>query len=1157
MVRICFITILTALAGIQFTFAQTTSESYTDQSVLSTGEVYKIGVTRTGMYALDYDFLSGLGINLENIDPRNISLYGNGGGMLPQSNMAYRHDDLQENAILVEGEMDGRFNNNDRVVFYAQGPSTWEYNSNSGNYYHRLHLYADTNYYYLKIGEQAGLRTSELPSEPADYTHESLRRLTFHEEEKENPLTSGRFWLGEKFSDFSLTRRFSFYVPDAKQGGQIRVTARVAARSDVSTAFTMRVGSQVSNPAFISKTNITAKESIYYYPKNIILNVSAAQVQNDSVAVTLVFDQRGSSRSEGWLDWIEVDYDVQPNAQGVGTYLFHAPKSGATGQVAEVRVANAGNGYRLWDITDPVLPKKIAITTSGNDLLANVRTDSSKVLAVFRDRYARPASGRRITNQNLHANNMYDYLLIANPLFKDAAEQLKEFHESHYGRQVLIAYPEQIYNEFSSGKQDVSAIRDFIRMFYVRSGGERPGFVCLLGDGTYDYKSITYTGPSLNFVPTYQSRVSNDPIDSYVSDDFYAMVADDEGDFAEGSNLYGDDRYRYNELKLAIGRLPVETVEEANAMVQKVKDYANNPDGFGAWRNRVVLVADHKDDEGFIHLSQADSYTPFINRSAPCMNVEKVYMDNYPVERNARGILFPEGREALLRQMDEGSLIINYTGHGGEYAWSNSSIFINPDIDLMENGLRMPAVVTATCEYGRYDDHGRRSGAELYTIRPGGGAIALFTTVRLVYSSPNRTLNNNFYGQVFAYDSAKNRMPTIGEIMMRTKNLTFPLNETTDINSRNFSLLGDPGLILAYPEMRAEVTHINERPIDASIIDSLASLQEVEVSGIITNAEGDFQPGYEGEMNVTVLDKPSKFTTKQRPFTFYWQKNRIFNGTSTVKDGEFSFRFVVPIDISYEDGDAKFSLYFHGQEIDGTGCYDNLYLGGTSDHAVQDDQGPQIQLFINDTAWVDGGRTNPDPYIYAKLFDESGINTVGSGIGHEIAAVMNESNSEVIILNNFYEAATDDYKNGEVRYQLRDLPAGEHKLLVRVWDVANNFSEATTSFIVVDDARLALTEVLNYPNPVEDQTRFLIGHNRPGKEFQVQVRITSGTDGRVVNVLRNQFSTGGNYFRDMMWDGRDQTGRDLNPGVYVFEVRLKDMETGEEVSEYSKMVLVR
>lgn len=1136
------------------------AQSYTEASVLSQGQWYKIGVVETGMVKLDRSFLAGLGLNVGSLDPRNLQLYGNGGAMLPQANDVPRHDDLVQNPMLVVGEGDGSLDASDYVVFYGQGPHTWQYDSATAKLRHRYHFYSDTNYYFLRVGSDRGLRVTDAPAPGAEtYEPTRLRHAHFHEQERENPIHSGRVWLGERM-DLNNQRSFRFALPDALPNGNLRVAVRVAARSDRPTYYTLSVGGQVAATASIGQVTLSASESIYYRTEVMAADLSTSVLGGqDSLTVTLTYNPNGSSRSEGWLDWVEVAYDQQPRLQNRAQWQGTLLEGVRSGEVARLRLSGGSNVYRVWDVTDPVAPQNLPYTLNGSTLDLRVAADGMRRLVAWRDAPLRPVSGAPVANQNLHGLDLVDYLVITNQAFRAQAERLADFHRSHYQRSAAVVTVDKIYNEFSSGKQDVSAIRDFIRMLYVRSMGLSPGFVCFFGDGSYIYKNISEARNNRsNFVPTYQSREARHPTRSFTSDDFFAFMEPGEGYWGETSLYEGDNRTDAHTLDLAVGRLPVETTEQAEQIVDKIIGYAT-ASNYGTWRNRIVLVADHRDSDGSIHIGQADGYTATIERNAPCIEIEKLFMDNYRMVITAGNESFPEGRKAMLRAMNEGSLILNYTGHGSEDAWSYSRILKSSDIDNLENQSRAPAIVTATCEFGRYDNPEKRSGGELFVMHPQGGAIAMFTTVRLVYASPNQRLNANFYRYVFDFDSLRGRMPTVGEVMMRTKNSTYVINDFININSRNFTLLGDPGLILNYPRKRARITAINERPVDPNRPDSLRSLGLVRVEGVVEDEFGQRLADFDGDMDVTVFDKPSTYTTKRAPYTFTWQNNRLFNGRAAVDDGAFAFEFVVPIDISYEEGRGQITTYFHDSIADGVGCYDNLYVGGTDANAQPDREGPEVSLYINDSLWRDGSLTSANPDLFAIVSDENGINTSGTGIGHEISAVLDDNEDQVLVLNDFYIADQGSYQRGIVRYPLEDLEPGPHSLRIRVWDVANNASEDETTFIVADDARLALAGVLNYPNPfdpADGDTRFRINHNFEGQPLRVELEIFS-SDGRVVHRLQEELTPTGNLTEDLSWDGRDGGGAPLAAGFYLYRVRLTALDTGEQVSETERLVLIR
>ncbi|MDW3650882.1 MAG: type IX secretion system sortase PorU [Bacteroidia bacterium] len=1137
------------------------AQDYAANSVLKDGTWYKIALTETGIYKLDADFFSDLGINLSSINPRNIQIYGNGGSILPQSNSAYRHDDLVENAIRVVGEDDGSFSGQDHVLFYGEGPHTYAYNSEAERFQHKFHTYSDTNFYFLRIGETEGKRIEELASlSNPTILNPASRGMDYHEVEKENLIKSGRVWLGEKF-DLATSRVFSFYMPDAKSGGDIRVSLRVSARSDVASSFQVKAKGDTYSTVNLAATNIGNYQARHYWSRAASLVIPPSAISDDdSLRIELFYNKGSSSRSEGWLDWFEIDYDKELDAGNSVMYHFSVVDDAmGAGQIADISIANSGSAYQVWNISDPTSVKAQAFTANGNTLSFGASAEGIRNYVAFSTTTHEPIAAERIDNQDLHGSPLVDYIIITNPAFLSEAERLAQFHNTHYGRSTLVTTVQKIYNEFSSGKQDVTAIRDFIRMFWVRSGGISPGFVNMFGDGTYIYKNVNQNiNASTNYLPTYQSRDSWDPTSSYTSDDFFVIMEDDEGFWGEASGINGDVRFDVNTIDIPIGRLPIENKEQAQIIVDKIIQYATDPDGIGRgeWRSRIMLVADHKEGEGNTHVRQANGYSSQINDANACTHLEKIYMDNYEMITTAGVTRFPEGRQALLDGLDKGALIVNYTGHGGEQGWSNSRILENPDLIKMKNVNKLPAVITATCEFGRYDNPEKRSGAEIMTMMEDVGAIALFTTVRLVYSTPNQTLNANFYRNSFTFDQDKGRMPAMGEIMMRTKNATFVRGNLANINSRNFTLLGDPGLLLNYPKLKARITEINGSQVVPGVADSLKSLSKVSIKGVLENELGTAQINASGDMDVTVFDKPSRFTTRLSNYTFRWEKNRIFSGKTTVEDGEFEFEFVVPIDVSYEDGTGNMRVYFFNDSIDGSGCYDNFYVGGTDANAINDDQGPSVELFINDTSWVNGGITDKDPKIFARIFDENGINTVGSGIGHEITAVLDEDESQVVILNEFYEAEINNYKKGSVEYQLRDLAIGEHKLRIRVWDVANNAAEATTSFIVSDNAVMALDQILNYPNPFIDETRFQIGHNQAGQNLELEIEILN-TQGQLVKVLTADFQASGNYYKELSWDGRSDQGTQIADGIYIYRVNLRNAENGKEISTVNKMVLLR
>ena len=1082
--------------------------------------------------------------------------------MLPQANSDFRYDDLVENAIHVEGESDGSFDANDYVLFYGDSPHSWEYRPELGSFMHRKNLYSDSIFYFLSIGTTTGKRIQQVASNSStNHTPSYTTKYSFHELDAFNPNKSGRAWLGESF-DFTTSRTFSFSTPNLVSGEDLKITLRACARSASASSFTITEGTHTLGTLSISSTSLQYTDP-YYEWQNGFYQIPAANITDGAVDVNLRYNKPAGT-AIGYLDYIEIEYKEQLKINSTA-WSFNAVDNIGPGQVFDYQLTNGNSSYTIWDISNPVEVREQNYALTGSVINFGVNADSIKHFITFNTGgLKKPATSKKIPNQNLHSLDPADFVIITHPSFRSYAEELAEFHRTHpkLSHSVHVVEIGEIFNEFSSGRLDPTALRDFIKMLYDRSGGSSDSlkYVLLFGDGSYDYRNIENVAGT-NYIPTYQSRHSRAPTRTYCSDDYYGFLDADEGFWGENAIenalypniLYPDDKMlEHNMLDVAIGRFPVKSTDEALVVVNKVKDYVAGADRFGSWRNRVLLVADHKDSDVITHIYQSNSYDSDIRSADPCYNIDKVFCDSYEYVPAAGGYRFPDAKEALQKGLNDGSLIVNYTGHGGESGWSNAGILEVPDITSLTNKDRYQAFITATCEFGRWDDPGRDAGGELLFLQENGGAIAMFTTVRVVFAHDNYTLNQHFYDYVFKYDSVLQRMPTMGEVFRNTKNAAWG----SSVNNRNFTLLGDPALTLAYPEHRAVITKINNKDVDPAEVDTLHALTKVTVEGDIYDRRGNALTSYSGDMDITIYDKPSKFVTARAPYTFFWQKNKVFNGLASVSNGHFSFEFVVPIDVSYDDGTGKISLYFNNDTEDGVGCDINVYPGGTDSSSISDDLSPEVDVFMNHLKFADGQLVGKTPLMIAELYDDNGINTVGSGIGHELVAVLDDNESDVIILNDYYTAKKDSYKEGSIRYQFEELADGEHKLRVKVWDIANNSAESEITFIVSNDAKIALGHVLNYPNPFTTNTKFIIEHNSSGKLMDAVVKIYT-TSGKMVKSFHETFFSEGNLYCDMEWDGLDEFGDPIGRGVYVYQVTLRDVETGETASKFEKLVLLR
>ena len=710
--------------------------------------------------------------------------------------------------------------------------------------------------------------------------------------------------------------------------------------------------------------------------------------------------------------------------------------------------------------------------------------------------------------------------------------------------QVKVVTTTQVYNEFSSGAQDITAIRDFMKMVYDRSTKGNTLNLLLFGDASYDYKSTTN---NTNFVPVYQSRESLDPLESYSSEDYYGFLDDTEGYWDE------EDFSNPDLLDIGIGRLPVRTAAEADLLVSKLIQY-DNPVSFGKWRNRIVFTAD--DGDGTEHLRDAEFLANFMETSHPDYNLRKIYLDMFKQENGAGGQLSPVTNANLDQAIENGALLLNYTGHGSETTLAEEKIITIPQIQNWKNKDKLTFLVTATCEFGRYDDPARASGAEYALLNQNGGAIGLISTTRPVYAGGNRVLNKNFFD--LAFTPLNNQMPRLGDILRLTKNKSL-----SQVNNRNFTLLGDPSMRLAYPQLSVKADSINSKAI-SSIPDTLKALSKITLTGSIQDASQLLVTDFTGTVQVTVYEKQSQINTLgdessngiSNIRTVPIRENIIYDGVASVRSGRFSVTFVVPKDIAYNLGEGKISFYASSGKTDARGVYKNILIGGADPNVAADNQPPAIRLFMNHESFVPGGLTGSEATLIAHFSDDNGINTTGIGIGHEITAVLDGNKKEAISLNNYFTADTDNYQSGKLRYPLKGLKPGKHEISVKVWDTHNNSAEGKLDFVVANSETLALDQVFNYPNPFSDYTTFQFNHNRAGEDLEIRIEIFS-VSGNLVKVLSGTTKNSKPHFTDIIWDGRNEKNQYLSPGLYIYVLSVRSNRDGSAAKKRQKLILLK
>lgn len=1132
------------------------TNDYASNSVLASGNWYKVAVAQDGVYRLTYSDLEALGMDVESIDPRRLNIYGNGGGMLPQPNSAFRHDDLQQNAIEVVGESDGSFDQGDYIIFYGKGPHKWVQDSTKcGLFRHEYNVYSERAYYFVTVDHGTGRRIGVSPQTGRTPTH-TVNTFTdhqFHEADNSNLLKSGREWYGEEF-DIQTSYSFDFGFSNVT-GEPGYLSTRVLAKSlSGATSFTIR-----KNGSTVESVNVPQVSGGYNKNAEDEFTCTELSFASGNTNITINYSKGGNPNAIGWLDYIDIILDRNLSMAG-GQMAFRNLESVGAGNVADFQLSNANSALKVWEVTDPTNVSRVSTSLQGSAANFRIETDSLRQFIAFNgNSFLTPELVGYVPNQNLHGLSQADMVIVVHPNFISEAQRLANFHEQSETGQlsVNIVTPEQIYNEFSSGAQDVTAIRDFMKMFYDRSTNweDLPRYLLLFGDASYDYKDRL--ADNTNYVPTYESPESLTPTISYASDDYFGLLDPEEGQWNSSSN---------DALDIGIGRFVVRTLDDARAVVDKIYRYEELDinglqldhacaDGAGNavvspdWRNRIVFVAD--DEDSNTHLNQADQLAVLVDTMYPEYNLTKIYMDAYVQESTPGGQRYPEVTTALNTEVQRGALIVNYTGHGGELGWAHERILGVTDINGWTNYRNLPVFVTATCEFTRYDDPSRISAGEWVHLNPDGGGIALFSTSRLVYSAPNFTLNKNFYLNLLVEQLWG--PPTMGDVIRMTK-----VASGGSVNNRNFSLIGDPAQRLAFPLHRVQTLTINGDDVN-SLTDTINALQLVTVTGTMRNRNGQVMPEFNGFVYPTVFDKTTDVSTlandpgsSVRQFTV--QKNLIYKGKASVTDGNFSFSFVVPRDIAYNYDFGRISYYAESSATNANGYFEEFIIGGSNDNAATDETGPEVRLYMNDENFAYGGTTDENPSLYAVVSDTNGINTVGNGIGHDITAVLDDNTNNTYNLNDFYQADLNSYQSGKVVYPFSNLSEGTHNLKLKVWDVYNNSSEAYTEFVVAESADLALEHVLNYPNPFTTRTSFMFEHNQPCNSLDVQVQVFT-VSGKLVKTINETVLSQGFRNDPIEWDGLDDYGQKIGRGVYLYNLKVTTPD-GQKAEQIERLVIL-
>jgi hypothetical protein len=1087
-----------------------TTEAYV--SVLRSGRWVKLRIKQTGVHYLTADELKKWGFS----DLNSVSVWGNGCRGLSRLNNEAAPDDLLQMATKINGN---------KILFYAEAKNTWRYNEQKKFFEHEQNEYSDVAYIYITDSKPVkNIRIAAQAATATDVTY-TYDYHDYRERIDTNLLRSGRRFFGEVY-DAVRQHSLSFSIPSLNLSSpELKMQACAAARSTNGSNYSISVNNGSPYSLFIPPVT----QDVDYMKADTAL-FENIPISSENINLKITYN-RPSNSASAWGVWDFTTINARATLQLQNSQLlFRDAKTMGARRATQFNVVTSQQNVKVWDVTDLHGVQEVGGVAASGNISFTVETPTLREFVAFTDNMLlRPEYTGEVPNQNLHGALPPKLVIVAHPTFAAQANRLADFHRSKDNMSVLTVTTEEVYNEFSGGLPDVSAIRNFMRMFHRRDTGKAPKYLLLFGSGTY----VNYTGKKgVGLIPTFQSENSLISERSYVSDDFFVLLDDNE---------YLGDAGMVGELDMAVGRIPARSTAEASTLVDKIEQYSANLTG--DWMSKCIIIADDEDSTG--HMQQAEKIGNYIMDSAPSYYVNKIYLDAYAQQSTSRGERYPDVTDAINSAICSGALLVNYTGHANDQWLSHEQVVTISDIKRWNNRSRLPLFVTATCEFSRFDNPSVRSAGEQVLFLPNGGGIAMLSTTRLVYSGANSALNQKFIEEFFRKDASGNHA-RIGEMVRHTKNTS-----TTGVNQLNFLLLGDPALMLHFPSLTAQTTRING--ISYATPDTLKALSKDSVEGRVNGSDVN------DILYVSIFDKEQVTQTRgnsgQTPFSYRTQSNLLYKGKVSTPAGNFMARFIVPQDIIPSYGIGKITYVGKAGSALVSGC-NPVPVGGISDNAIADSTPPSIRMYMNDEHWVPGGTTTEAPTLIALLADSSGISITGYGVGRDMTLTLQPGN-KTYILNNYYTANTDSYTSGRVEFFIPPLEKGRYTATLKVWDVANNVTEQSVDFRVADDERFTLDKVLNYPNPFTQKTAFFFEHNRPYMDMEVLIQVFT-ISGKLVKTIRYGIPQSSVSLRSapIEWDGRDDYGAKLGRGTYLYKIKARCNGSGEYAEKVEKLVLL-
>ncbi len=1107
-----------SLIGIGQLFAQTYTARlpyYSPTSKLATGKWVKIGVSENGVYKITFEKLRSLGFS----DPSKVRVYGYGGWLLSELLNSNYNDDLPEvNSYLGDSY----------ILFYGVGAAKLIKHNGDNPFKVEKNPYADKGYYFLSDveGVRREVELSPAVTEDADVVKRTHYAVGCYMPEKVNPHKRGK-----TFYDVAIVKEgnknVSFPYDYMVEGNNGFLSVEF---------FVDGLGANDSYSCTVSTPTQTFK------PGGSIFTVSNVYQSSTNSGLDFSLEFKTPNSLGAFYLYKVTSTALCYNKLYAGYLNFNNLNDDNIGYVNEFVVSNVTASTQVWNVTDPLNVSKMTTMLDGDSLRFKAVTSTFSEFIAFNPNsteFCTVDSYSEVNNQDLHAFNGADLVIISPDKYKEQAQRLADAHSYYEGISCYVLNQDMIFNEFSSGTPDPTAIRSFLKMMYDRGVNDSkyvaPRYLLLFGDGSYDNRGVSKPVGSVdhNLVMTYQySNGAN----SYVADDYYGMLED---------NLKGSFSIINSTYNVAVGRLPFTTAAEANGVVDKLVNYMKN-DQFGNWKNKAMLIADDNEASNngnpsfssyheFLLLSE--KLANIIHSNSPSVVIKKLYHDSYQRVAESSGNRYLDVERLIFDNANEGTFFINYIGHSNTVNWAAEKTFTQSQVSALSN-KKLGIWFAASCEFSEYDSYSTSCGESL-VLSPNGGALAVVASPLKVYANQSDEVNRNFINALYS----RPENGTLGDAIITAKNAV-----KMEIRVM-YPLLGDPAIRLVMPQPSMNVV------TDKISSDTIRALSRVSVSGHV-ESDSLLMSSFNGKVNITVYDKEQVCKTKGNVNNYVADYNDyttvLYSGETEVVNGKFSYEFIVPSGIAsdYGNGHIVYYAYDVADTIDALGYYNDFVVGGLLDTVFADTIGPKIELYMNSTAFASGDKVGSSPVVVAYVADENGINSTGVGIGHDITVSLN--GADKVSVNEYFSYALQSCTDGKVCYPLNDLADGYYTLTFKAWDMLNNSSSKTISFKVENGRGSHINSMIASPNPAVSQTEISVFHDRPMSDVEYKVAIFDLQGRGVAEMSGVENSKDGKL--SLFWNLKDKNGVMVEPGVYLYRVDIK--ASGESFEGKTEKIVV-